>query len=295
MSRRMLMTIAAAALLLGFAGCSGSETKAAAAAPAPTAMAKPEMATAPSYDASGPIVVENQVDVEAQREGVVSQVAAEAGTAVGKGQVLGKLDDRQITADLAAADARVRSIQANISNWEAESKVFEADYQRAQKMWDAQLITKEQLDHAKYKAEADEFEIQRERESLSQAKATRDSLALEREKTRILAPFSGVVARRYVRVGQKVAVGDKLFWVTETAPLEVRFTLPAKYVETVKPGQAITVTAADISPETKHAAKILRVSPVVDPSSGTIEVLAQISEKAGDLRPGMTANVRLQK
>ena len=48
-------------------------------------------------------------------------------------------------------------------------------------------------------------------------------------KTRITAPFSGLVARRYVREGQSVAKGDRLFWITAESPLMMRFTLPEKY------------------------------------------------------------------
>jgi len=52
------------------------------------------------------------------------------------------------------------------------------------------------------------------------------------------------------------------------------------------------VTSPD-SPSVQHAAEVVQVSPVVDPSSGTFEVVAQIVDPASDLRPGMTANVAL--
>ncbi len=295
--RRALILALLGTAAAAMTACSGTKevaTTAAAAAPAPTAATAPATAADNSYVASGPIIVENQVDVASQREGVVAELLADTGSSVRKGQLLAKLDDRQVSADLEAASSRTRSIEANLKNWEAESKVLDVDYQRAQKMWDAQLITKEQLDHAKYKAEADKFEIERERESLNQARATQRSLELERDKTRITAPFNGIVARRYVRVGQKVAVGDRIFWVTATAPLLVKFTLPEKFVGRVKNGEAVTVAAADQSPEMKHPAKIVQVSPVVDPSSGTIEIEAEVTGAAPDLRPGMQANVHIQ-
>jgi membrane fusion protein (multidrug efflux system) len=113
------------------------------------------------------------------------------------------------------------------------------------------------------------------------------------EKTRITAPFDGVVARRYLRKGQSVAVGDRLFWVTAVAPLLVEFTLPERFIVAVKKGQTVTVTSADSSTAVKHAARVIDVSPVVDPSSGTIEVRAQIEGPAPDLRPGMLASIRI--
>jgi membrane fusion protein (multidrug efflux system) len=283
-------------LLLGFNGCSRSkEDSVIAAAPvqgnasAQSASAKKESV----YVTSGPVVVENQVDVSALREGPVVSILAQPGTQVHQGQLLAKLDDRQISADVEAAAARVRSIEANLKNWQAETKVLQADRARAEKLYEAQVIAKEELEHVQYKEEADEYEAQRESESLNNAKAVLKSLELERGKASIVAPFDGIVARRYVRVGQKVAVGDRLFWVTAMTPLQVKFTLPERLLGAVKKGQVVSVASADASPATQHAAKIIDLSPVVDPSSGTIEVMAQIEGGAPDLRPGMLATIRI--
>jgi len=282
-------------LTVALVGCSGSNQAstvvAAAPGPIPTTTQATPVTDSSTFLASGPIVVEHQVDVAALREGVVVSILAGPATAVRKGQLLAQLDNRQISADLEAAAARVRSIAANLKNWQAENKVLLADRTRAEKMWEAQLITREALDHARYKEEADVYEIQRETESLNNAKATQKSLELEKEKTRIISPFDGVVARRYVRVGQKVAVGDRLFWVTAVSPLQVKFTLPERFVTKVKKGQIVTVMSADATPAIRHTARVIEVSPVVDPSSSTIEVLARVEGAAPDLRPGMLANV----
>jgi RND family efflux transporter MFP subunit len=278
---------------LAFNGCSGSKEVVAAAAPAQPVDQPVSVQKESVFVASGPVVVENQVDVSALREGPVVSILAEPGTQVRQGQLLAKLDDRQISVDVEGAAARVRSIEANLKNWQAETKVLQSDRARAEKLYEAQVIPKEELEHVQYKEEADEFEVQREAESLNNAKATEKSLELERDKTNIVAPFDGIVARRYVRVGQKVAVGDRLFWVTAMAPLQVKFTLPERLLGDVKRGQIVSVASADLSPATLHDAKVIDVSPVVDPSSGTIEVLAQIEGAAPDLRPGMLTTIRV--
>jgi membrane fusion protein, multidrug efflux system len=280
-------------LVLGFNGCSGSKDVVVAAAPAPAADKPASVQNQNVFVASGPVVVENQVDVSALREGPVVAILAQPGTQVHQGQLLAKLDDRQISADLEGAAARVRSIAANLKNWQAETKVLQADRARAEKLYEAQVIPKEELEHVQYKEEADEYEIQREAESLNNAKATQKSLELELDKTNVVAPFDGIVARRYVRVGQKVAVGDRLFWVTALTPLQVKFTLPERFFSRVRNGEQLTVSSADISPDAKYPAKIVQVSPVVDPSSGTIEILAQIVGPAPALRPGMLVNISL--
>jgi HlyD family secretion protein len=251
-------------------------------------------ATEHEFVASGPIIVEDQVDVAAQRDGVIAKVLADAGTRARKGQLLAMLDDRQISADLEAARAKTRSTENDLKNWEAEAKVLDVDYQRAQKMWDAQIISKEQFEHAKFKAESDQWDVRRVSEMLANAKDVEHSLELELEKTRITAPFDGVVARRYIRAGQSVSRSDRLFWVTAVAPLRIRVTLPEKFLGQIKTGAMVGITPAEESGSGRHyRAKVIQVSPVVDPSSDTIEILAELYGDTAGLRPGMRADVHL--
>jgi membrane fusion protein, multidrug efflux system len=245
------------------------------------------------FVASGPVVVENQVDVAALRDGLVVDISVQPGDRVRQGQLLAKLDDRQISADVEAAAAKVRAIEANLENWKAETKALQVDLWRAQQLWQAEVIPKEELEHAEYKEKADEYEVQRESESLNNARDVQKSLELEKDKTRITAPFDGVIARRYVRVGQKVSVGDRLFWVTAMSPLEVKFTLPERLLRQLNPGAEVELTSTDIPAELTYSAKVIQVSPVVDPSSGTFEVLARVADPAPQLRPGMLMNIRI--
>jgi membrane fusion protein (multidrug efflux system) len=295
-SKALLIVVIAAAWLCG---CSDEKAETAA-SPAPAAASPAAVAptAAPSpvnpdeLLITGPLIVEHQVDVTALRDGVVASVSAEAGARVGTGTVLARLDDRQLTANLEAARAKTRGIADDLKNWEAEARVLEADYVRAQRLFDEKLIADEQLQHAKYKAESDRWDILRVEEQLNTAKAEEHALELELEKTRIMAPFGGLVARRYVREGQSVAKGDRLFWVTAEGPLRVRFTLPEKFIGHVKKGQEMALTSLDL-PKDKFAVKVVEVSPVVDPSSGTIELLAELTGPRGDLRPGMTVAVHV--
>ena len=282
------------ALPLLILGCSDTKTVTQAAAPAPVAKAAPKIETPPAeFTASGPIVVENQLDVSAQREGVITRVLADVGRHVRRGEALALLDDRQTAADRDAARAKVKSLEADVKGWEYETKVLEADLDRDEQMMKAQLITQQQLEHARYKVEADRFETERSRQNLINAQASLQSLQLELEKTRVTAPFDGVVARRYVRAGQKVAVGDRIFWVTAVAPLRIRFTLPERFAGHLQMGDSLAITSADV-PSELHDAKIISVSPVVDPASGTIEAVAEVVGSSGALRPGMTATVRFK-
>jgi membrane fusion protein (multidrug efflux system) len=295
MKKLLLFAFLGAAIFAGGCGDKRSETATASTSSSPTTPSPLPVPTKAEdfVMASGPLIVEHQVDVTAQRDGIVASISAEASSRVKAGALLARLDDRQLTANLEAARGKTRSIEADLKNWQAEAEVMRADYVRAQRLWDLKLISEEQLQHAKFKAESEQWDISRVREQLSTSRQEERSLELELEKASIMAPFDGLVARRYVRVGQTVAKGERLFWVTAEAPLRMRFTLPEKFIGHLRRGEELLLTSPD-APQEKHAARVIDVSVVVDPSSGTIEVLAELVGGRGDLRPGMTASVRLQ-
>jgi len=293
-NKRMLFSLALGALLV--AGCSKTDapTEVAAAATKTAPATAPAAAAPDYYETSGPLVVENQVDVLAQREGVIAQLGAEIGSRVQKGQLLAQLDDRQIQADKEALQSRILSIEANVKTWEAEAKVLENDYERDQQMFKEKLITEKQLDHSRFKMIGSGYQLERERHLLKTARAELRSLELEMEKTRITAPFAGVVARRYVRNGQRVVLNDRLFWVTATEPVNVHFTLPDSFLGKIVAGQEITVLAQS-APELQAKARVKTVSPVADPASGTIEVMAVLGPAPSAMQPGTTATIRIPK
>ena len=296
---RSVRCLTASVLALLAAGC-GNESKPSPnvtnAAPAPAGADATRLAAPATADAglvvTGPIIVEHQIEMTAQRDGIVEKIFADAPGRVKAGTLLAELDGRQIAANLEAARAKTRSVAADLKNWQAESEVLKADYTRQQHLFELGLTSEEQLQHAKYKAESDQWDILRVKEMLNTTKEEEHSLELEMEKTKIIAPFDGLIARRYVREGQNVARGDRLFWVTAESPLLMRFTLPEKYFGTIRNGQQLEITSADV-PGEKHAARIKQISPVVDPSSGTFEVLAELMGNRGAFRPGMNASAQL--
>jgi len=301
---RSRAAVAATFLALAALGCSSTETRspgtvAAAAVPQPKAEPNPQPLPAPRPPAddlvvSGPVTVEQQLDIVALRAGVISSLKVDVDSEVGSGQVMAQLDDRQIAADRMAAEYKVQSLQADLKNWQAEVDVRKTDLQRAEAMRRAGINTQEALDHVRYDLSATQFEVERQRGEMQAAQAALESVTLELAKTKIAAPFNGVVSQRYVRLGQYVNIGDRLFQVTGNSPLEIRFTLPERYAGIMRRGERVTVSPLPDFHETATAV-VTHLSPVVDPGSGTIEVTAVLSRRLPGLLPGMVASVRIPR
>jgi membrane fusion protein, multidrug efflux system len=291
----MVRLIAAALVILGMSGCTADPPSV---AMAPAERARPIMASASSASSaraivvSGPVTVEEQLDVVALRAGVVVALPVDVDSEVEKGQVMARLDARQLEADRATAEHKAESVDADLKNWESELQVKEADLRRAEAMHKEGISTQEAYDHSLYELTASKYEVERQRDDDLSAKDSVRSIDLELEKTLIVAPFRGVVSQRYVRQGQYVTVGEKLFRVMGRSPLEVRFTLPAEDARLLRRGDLVTVSAtADFKESTP--AKVMHLSPVVDPGSGTIEVVAVVKDRLSGLIPGTMASIRV--
>jgi membrane fusion protein, multidrug efflux system len=292
-ARIVLMMSAAAVAVCGACNSDPAPSKVVAAVPAAVAPVHAQEADQ-GYSTTAPIFTENEVEVVSQREGVVLSVSAELGQRVHKGQLLAVLDDRQLAADYQSAVSKSKSLAADSKNWEAELKVAEVDEARAKSMYQAQLLTREQLDHAHYKMVASQYELERQKQDQITAERTAEGLSVELQKAKIVAPFDGTIARRYVRGGQHVVAADRLFWLVGDTPLRVRFMVPEARMASVKAGGKVQL-ASIYAPEQKFDGKIVAVSPAVDPGTASVEVIAELAAKNSSLKSGMTAQVTLPK
>jgi len=159
-------------------------------------------------------------------------------------------------------------------------------------MRDAKIISEENWEHAKYRVDETIDEVTRFREESAAAEADLNSANLQLEQTRIIAPFAGVIGRSSVRLAQEVKPGDVLFWVTAESPLQVLFTVPETSMAAFSTGKPLDLTTADF-PGLHQQGKIVRVSPVVDPASGSVQVIGAVVHPSPLLKPGMTMQVRL--
>ncbi len=292
--------LAAALSLTGsLSGCSSSGPEAsAAAAPKPAAPAQPAAAAEPAANAaasrpfttSGPLVAEQQADVAAERDGRIARVAVEIGDRVQAGQLLAALDDRALRAACDSQKAKVASLQAQVKEWEAEQKAEEADLRRADIMRAEKIRSEEDWEHVKYRLDETIAEVARYKADETAAEADLKSANLALEQSRIVAPFAGVVGRSSARIAQEVKKGDALFWVTAVAPLRVLFTVPEWAMAQFPAGAPLRLGTADY-PQLQQEGRVLRVSPVVDPASGSVQVIGVVVHPSPLLKPGMTMQV----
>ena len=111
--------------------------------------------------------------------------------------------------------------------------------------------------------------------------------------TRVTAPFSGVITRRNVDVGDLIdSSGKTLFVLTQIDPLRVYVNVPQSYAQLVRPGQKVVVTQAELRGR-KFEGEVARTSASIDAATRTMQVEISLPNRDGTLLPGAFVQVAL--
>jgi membrane fusion protein (multidrug efflux system) len=147
------------------------------------------------------------------------------------------------------------------------------------------------VEEAEFRATGAQHDLESWRAVVDRSQAEIRLAELEVEKTRISAPFGGVVTRRYIRLGQSLLKDEKCFRLSELAPLRVRFLVPETAAVRPETGMLVKLSLVSDSQRT-FVASVQKVSPTVDPASGSYEVTAHLrAPDLRNLRPGMAVRV----
>jgi RND family efflux transporter MFP subunit len=235
--------------------------------------------------------VEQEVDILAQRRGIVQEVLVDQGSVVQKGAPLARLDDRELLIQRDKARADLAIADSNVKYNEAELKARQAALRRAQQMFEAGLNSQADLEEAEFRARGSQHDLDGWRATVDKQKAELRRIELEIEKTILRAPFSGVIVRRFLRSGQDVLADDKCFRLSQLTPLLVRFLVPETSPRRPRTGETVSLELLS-SPRQKYSARIEKCSPIVDAASGSYEVTAQLTgANLSELRPGMSVRI----
>lgn len=273
MAKRMVLMIFVVAAVLGGLGFAKYRQVEAAIAmgasfqPPPTAVttviAKRE--TWPStFSVIGTAAAIQGVTVGADLPGTIDKIHFESGQWVHEGDILVELDIRQEKAQLA--------------NLEAQRDLAKINYDRAQELVKAGVISRSEYDNAAAQQKATEAQVG-------------DIRAAIARKT-IRAPFTGILGIRQVSLGQYLAAGQAIVSLQSLNPIYVNFGVPQQDTPKVIPGHVLRVTNADL-PGMGFTGRITALDSVINEQTRNIQVQAIVTNKGDKLRPGMFVQVEL--
>ena len=204
------------------------------------------------------VEAEETVDVYAHGDGLVKRVLAEEGDRVKVDQVLVQLVDHELK--LSESEARVAYLK------------LESNFKRRKEIYSRNLLSREDF-------ESDEFDLQ-------QARIRWQRTQLNLDHALVRSPIAGVVAERIVKLGDRIGPSTKLYVLVNMRSLISRAHIPGSELRNISVGQPARI-ATNLLPDVDFPGRIIRISPVVDPNSGTFRVTLAIDDANGGLRPGM--------
>jgi membrane fusion protein (multidrug efflux system) len=212
---------------------------------------------------SSNLEAENQVKVVSQAKRQVTELLVEEGDEVTAGQLLIRLqNDEQ------------RSALTKVKSQLAKA---EREYTQQQRLYEQQLISEQVYNDATYAMEQLQIAIEDAERELSY--------------TEVRAPIAGTITERLINLGDQVQIGQDLFDIVDFDSIVARVFVPEKHLVELSRGLPARISSQARS-ATDYTGKVKRVSPIVDPKSGTVKVTIEVGRQAG-LRPGMYVDVDL--
>jgi membrane fusion protein (multidrug efflux system) len=216
------------------------------------------------YSGTATLEADDQAMVVSQITGVVLDTFVEEGDLVEAGQVLARVETDRYRLEVEKAGAALKRL--------------ETDYQRKKELFGKELVS------------ADDFE--RVSAELQAQKAAYDLARLDLEYTSIRAPISGYVSERTVRTGNLVKLHDPVLRITSYDPLLAVLHVPEREMSVLHKGLEVSMTL-DAWPGEPFTGEIIRISPVVDPGTGTFRVTAEVRDQGQKLKPGLYGRVEV--
>ena len=211
----------------------------------------------------GSLAANESAEIRPEVAGLVREILFVEGQAVRKGDVLVRIDDAELRAQLAQVQARYELAELNVA--------------RSENLSETNTIPQSETDRA--------------RSEFASAKAERVLLQTRLEKTQIKAPFDGVVGARAISPGDYVTASAVITTLDDLSRLKVDFQVPERFLSKVAVGTPFVLRSRAVSAGTVVQGEVYFVSSVIDRNTRSSEVKGFLAEPPAALKPGMFANV----
>ena len=217
-----------------------------------------------TFEAIGTMEAVEAITVVGEIDGAIKSLPFTEGGVIQRDELIAQLDDRQLAAELARAEALL-----------AQSA---ATYERVKRVVEQAAGSPQDLDDAAA--------------AMKVAEANRDLARARYAKTRVTAPFAGIIGARRVSIGTYLRVGQAITELANIGEIRVMFSSPERFLSRLSRGASVTVSSPAF-PGANLNGTIAVVEPTIDPATRSARVVARVQNPGQKFRPGMSANVRV--
>lgn len=240
---------------------------------------RPKLVAMPRrIDFSGPLVAPNTAIVKAKASGTLLSLEAVEGRRVKAGQPLGRVDLAELSSRVDDRAASVESAQATLAE--------------AQRLHDSNLRLSEQNFISPNALQSSQAKLDAARAQLRSAQAQLASTRIGVREAALIAPITGIVGKRHVVPGEKLAAEQPVLTIVDLSTLEMMGSVATHEVSLLAVGQAVSVKVEGLAEPL--AGRIDRIAPQAEPGTRAIAVVVTIANADERLRAGQYAQARVQ-
>ncbi|MBZ5541024.1 MAG: efflux RND transporter periplasmic adaptor subunit [Acidobacteriia bacterium] len=271
---KKVLLLSLAGPFLWLAGCGPAEKPRAAAPETLRGVALIAVQAVPVSDvleAVGTVQAAQSSTISSQISGTITQIRAQEGTRVKKGQVLAVLDDAQPRASLASAQAALAAAEQQAKLAEVDDQLAAATLRRYQTLYEKKSLSAQEFDEFKARREAAAARSEQAQAGAAQARAMLREAQIALEHSLLRAPFDGVVTAKRADAGTLAAPGTPLFVLEDTRGFRLEATVGETEIQLVRAGQKVPVVL-DALGAAPLAGRVSEIVPAADPRSRTFTV-----------------------
>jgi len=243
----------------------------------PREVVQPALARMPALvQFSGPLVAPRTSLVRAKAAGTLVALTAAEGSRVQAGQVIGRID-------MAETSSRVAERGANLESARATLAQAERAHASNERLAAQQFISPIALDNSR-------AAVDTARAALNAAQAALDTTRVGLRDATLLAPISGIVAKRHVLPGEKVSIDQQVLTIVDLARLELAGSVGTHEVSRLAAGMPVDVQVEGVAQPV--AGRIARIAPAAEPGTRSIGVTIELANPEETLRAGQYALAR---
>jgi HlyD family secretion protein len=267
-----------------------------------TVQTTPIVTTYPSQqfvvlNATGYVVAQRKAAISSKATGRLEWLGVAEGSRVKEGDVIARIDNRDVIAQAQSAEAAVRAARANVRQAEVEQQNAQVEFRRNADLVQKNFISRSALDTAKARLDRSQALVASAQANLNAALANARNAEVSVDYTQIRAPFDGVILSKSANVGDLVtpfsnATDSKGAVVTmaDMSTLEVEADVSESSLAKVHVGQPAEIVL-DALPDTRFRGHISRMVPTVDRAKATVMTKVKFDEIDPRVLPEMSAKV----
>jgi RND family efflux transporter MFP subunit len=248
-------------------------------------------------NATGYVVAQRQAAIASKATGRLEWLGVVEGSRVKEGELIARLENRDVAATREQAQANVKVAQANLEQAQAELREARRAFARSEELIAKRYISEAAHDTARARMEIAQAALSSQQAALAVARANLEAAQVGFDQTLIRAPFDGVVLTKNANVGDNItpfsnALDTKGAVVTmaDMETLEVEADVAESSLGRVMVGQPVEIQL-DAIPEERYAGSVNRIVPTVDRAKATVLVKIRFEERDERVLPDMSAKV----